>query len=87
MTIDEARETIRIAAAQVEWDYPMNYAAAFDIADEALEKVKLMEEGVEPVEEKEDDGAFGLFKCGACGKYFLFREQKYCLHCGMKVKR
>jgi hypothetical protein len=40
MTIDEAIETIRLAIAQVEWDYPMNYAAAFDVALKALQKQK-----------------------------------------------
>jgi len=40
MTIDEAIETIRLAIAQVEWDYPMNYAAAFDAALKALQKQK-----------------------------------------------
>lgn len=34
----EAIETIKIAIAEVEWNYPMNYAAAFDMAIEALEK-------------------------------------------------
>ena len=86
MTIDEAIDTIRTATAQVEWDYPIDYAAAFSMAVEALKKVKQLEEGVEPVEEKEDDGAFGLLKCGECGRYFLFREQKYCISCGTKVK-
>jgi hypothetical protein len=38
MTTKEAIETIRIAIAEVEWEYPMNYAAAFEMAIEALEK-------------------------------------------------
>lgn len=42
MTNKEAIETIKIALAEVEWeypmDYPMYYAAAFDMAIEALEK-------------------------------------------------
>lgn len=38
MTKDEAIETIKTAIAEVEWEYPMNYAAAFDMAIEALEK-------------------------------------------------
>lgn len=36
MTKQEAIETIKIAISHVEWEYPMNYAAAFDMAVEAL---------------------------------------------------
>ena len=38
MTNKEAIETIKCAIAQVEWDYPMDYVAAFNKAMEALEK-------------------------------------------------
>lgn len=38
MTKDEAIETIKTAIAEVEWEYPMNYATAFDMAIEALKK-------------------------------------------------
>ena len=36
MTNKEAIETIKIAIAEVEWEYPMDYAAAFETAIEAL---------------------------------------------------
>lgn len=38
MKPQEAIETIKIALAEVEWEYPMDYAAAFETAIEALEK-------------------------------------------------
>lgn len=38
MTKDEAIETIKTAIAEVEWEYPLDYATAFDMAIEALEK-------------------------------------------------
>ena len=38
MTPHEAIETIKIAVAEVEWNYPMDYAVAFEMAVEALEK-------------------------------------------------
>ena len=38
MTNKEAIETIKIALAEVEWEYPMDYPAAFETAIEALEK-------------------------------------------------
>lgn len=38
MTREEAIETIKAAIAEVEWEYPMNYAAAFEVAIKALEQ-------------------------------------------------
>ena len=38
MTNKEAIETIKIAMAEVEWDYPMDYTVAFEMAIDALEK-------------------------------------------------
>lgn len=38
MTNQEAIDIIKNAIAQVEWDYPMDYAAAFDMAVNALER-------------------------------------------------
>ena len=38
MTNEEAIETIKTAISQVEWEYPLDYAAAFDMAIEALKK-------------------------------------------------
>ena len=38
MTIREAIDTIKIAMSEVEWEYPMEYYVAFDMALKALEK-------------------------------------------------
>ena len=38
MKPEEAIETIKIALAEVEWNYPMDYAVAFETAIDALEK-------------------------------------------------
>ena len=38
MKKEEAIEALKIMIGQVEWDYPMDYATAIDIAIEALEK-------------------------------------------------
>ena len=38
MKPEEAIETIKIAIAEVEWNYPMDYTVAFEEAIEALEK-------------------------------------------------
>ena len=57
MTNKEAIETIKIAMAEVEWNYPMDYTVAFEMAIDAIEKQmkpkwnKTSE--VKPTEEKE----------------------------------
>lgn len=38
MTNEEAIKTIKLAVAEVEWNYPMDYAVAFEMAIPALEK-------------------------------------------------
>ena len=38
MTYEEAIETIKIAKAEVEWNYQLDYQIAFDMAIEALNK-------------------------------------------------
>lgn len=38
MTIEEIKNTLQMAIAEVEWEYPMEYAVAFEKAIEILEK-------------------------------------------------
>ena len=38
MTAKEAIQTIEAAKAEIEWNYPLDYAAAFEVAIEVLEK-------------------------------------------------
>ena len=38
MTNEEAIKTIEVAISEVEWNYPMNYAIAFETGNSALEK-------------------------------------------------
>lgn len=42
MTKQDAIETIRMVIAQVEWEYPMNYTAAFEMAVEALSQPEII---------------------------------------------
>ena len=57
MTNEDAIKTINIAAAEVEWDYPMDYTVAFEMAIDAIKKQmnpkwnKTSE--IKPTEEKE----------------------------------
>lgn len=43
MTPREAIETIKIAIAEVEWDYPLEYAIAFETAISALENIESLQ--------------------------------------------
>ena len=53
MTIEEAINTIEIAIAEVEWVYPINYAAAFDIATSSLRAHQQLESNLKVLESNE----------------------------------
>lgn len=55
MTNQEAIKIIEVARAEVEWEYPMNYAAAFDKAIEALSKIDRQNEKIYELEIKIDE--------------------------------
>lgn len=38
MNYEESIETIKIAKAEVEWNYPLDYQIAFDVAIDCIEK-------------------------------------------------
>lgn len=38
MTYKEAKDILRVAAAEVEWNCPLDYTVAFRMAEEALDK-------------------------------------------------
>ena len=42
MTKQDAIETIRLAIAHVEWEYPMDYAVALDMAVKALSQPEVV---------------------------------------------
>jgi hypothetical protein len=46
MTINTAISTIKIAIAEVEWNYPLDYAIAFETAIEALQEKQEREKGL-----------------------------------------
>lgn len=74
MTVKEAIKTIRVAIAEVEWEYPMEYAIAFETAIEALEKQI-------PKELKDD----GWLYCPICGRDVLMDRFDYCPDCGQAL--
>ena len=66
MTKQEAVETIKMAIAQIEWEYPMNYAAAFDMAIEALSQPEIVR--CQECVNKECMGRGGQIVCGITGE-------------------
>ena len=83
MTYEGAIETIKVAIAEVEWNYPMDYAVAFEIAISALEKQI-------PKVSEHEDGVWNI--CPCCGgsvcndtEHAVNREVSYCEHCGQAI--
>ena len=76
MTPEEAIKMIEIAIADVEWNYPMEYAIAFETAIDALEK-QIPKKVTKSV-------------CPSCNRIFLFRHGEkrkgdYCDNCGQAL--
>ena len=80
MTDREAIETIKIAIAEVEWEYPVEYAVAFQTAISALEEREARSEGCNICKEMDFvdiwDGDF-LLKAG---------YSSFCPECGRPLK-
>lgn len=79
MTNQQAIATIKVAISEVEWDYPMEYAVAFEKAIEALEKQipkKVIREDVEVAE---------LDYCPNCKVSFFKSGTAYCGACGQAL--
>ena len=80
MKPEEAIKTIKVALAEVEWDYPMDYTVAFEEAIEALEK----QIPKKPVDNPEE----GWFECPNCGLivwvYYGTGETHHC-DCGQRL--
>ena len=64
MKIEKIIETIKIAAAEVEWNYPLDYTIALDEAAELLEK----QISKKPLIEKyAEEWGYWIWKCPICG--------------------
>lgn len=86
MTAKEALQTIETAKAEVEWNYPLDYAAAFEAAIKALEKQ--IPKGAISIYK-------GDYKCPTCENYiditnddlyvFGVEPPKHCNECGQAL--
>lgn len=75
MTNEQAIEIIKVAKAEVEWEYPMNYQVAFDKAIEVLELMTPKE----PVFVYEDEPL-----CPNC-RSVLDGYEEHCIICDQKI--
>jgi len=78
--IEKAIKTIKIAIAEVEWNYPLDYAIAFETAIEALQEKA--ERTPATVISSDDD--FYHF-CSECNNE-VYKKDKYCHTCGRELK-
>lgn len=71
MTPQEAIDTLKIATTEVEWNYPLDYAVAMEMAIKALKK----EVPAEPITQEEENFIQGYL---IFDKYFCCPICKYC---------
>lgn len=84
MNLKEVIKTLELAKAEVEWNYPMDYAVAMDEAIKAVEKQI-------PKKPVFNSGSFHF--CPTCidenktvsYDFLLDRGEVYCRRCGQKI--
>ena len=83
MTPEEAISIVKCAIGEVEWNYPLDYAEAFEVAIEALEKQVVKK----PIPAEEQDIRYVMkYTCPSCGKHFTGTGiADYCYHCGQAL--
>ena len=90
MTMEEAIKTIEIAIAEVEWNYPMDYAIAFEMAISALKKqIPKKPNGI--YDENESKKGKSLYEEALIGSCPVCHQEvqlgmKYCMNCGQALK-
>ena len=78
MTPDEVIKTLELAKAEVEWNYPMDYAVAID------EAIKAVDKQIPKKAELKDE----YYVCPVCGVYQETSEGNppYCINCGQAIE-
>ena len=81
MNAQEVIDIMKIAIAEVEWNYPLDYAIAFEEAIKALEK----QIPKKPFYDKNRDD-FNAYKCPVCNdEYMILSGDNYCTVCGQAL--
>ena len=81
MTPKEAIKILEIAKAEVEWNYPLDYAIAIDTAISALEK----QIPKKPIKSDREVRYCEVWKCPKCGFEWSGRVVDYCYKCGQAI--
>ena len=88
MTNKEAIETINIAMAEVEWNYPMDYTVAFEMAIDALEKQvqkKPIKTKIATLNKSPEAVSRESIHCCPRCESNLAPQYKYCPQCGLEI--
>ena len=81
MTPKEAIKILEVAKAEVEWNYPLDYAIAIDTAIEALEK-QIPKKPISLGEDIDRD----VGQCPNCKEIIdTYEDYKYCSDCGQAI--
>ena len=81
MTPKEAIKILEAAKAEVEWNYPLDYAIAIDTAIEALEK-QIPKKPISLGEDIDRD----VGQCPNCKEIIdTYEDYKYCSDCGQAI--
>lgn len=81
MTIQEAIEALEVAKAEVEWNYPMNYTVALDIAIKAMNK-QIAKKPLHTTSFFDEDYDY----CPCCKKIIRdFENLRICSYCGQML--
>lgn len=84
MTYEEAKDILRVAAAKVEWNYPLEYAVAFEQATEALDK-QIPKRPIN-LSNAPLDAYCAIFRCPRCkGRLKMKSKGAYCDKCGQAI--
>ena len=86
MTNKEAIEALKLMAAQVEWEYPLEWQEAIDKAVEALKRAR-----GRWINKGKETGALGIAymvkECSCCGfRHSLVIPMDYCPNCGADMR-
>lgn len=84
MTTQDAIETLKLMQGQIEWDYPMEYTVAVDMAVNALQKQIPEPADIKPAFVR-DDGIVAYKRvCPDCGHEL--EEEDICPNCGKWIR-
>ena len=78
MNLKEVIKTLELAKAEVEWDYPMDYAVAIDEAIEAVGKQI-------PKKPIRDSHSVLRYRCPTCKGTLSMYHTSFCKYCGQAI--